>query len=617
MKKIKLICTILYIICMDTLTLSAQDRALEINEYLQYMFTKTGIPGMAVSVIQNGEIVFEKGYGIETIGSKRKMTPNSVSAIGSVAKTFTTVAIMQLVEQGKLTLDDKVIDHLPWFRTLEKEKSDQISIGMVLSNSSGMHHNSSHFSWFVEDLDENSARDMAMSLASEQLLFDPGAGFNYSNSGYILAGLIIEKISGQNYEKYIKHHILKPLEMNNSSTDIKDFDELNVLYGHVPSYNAYIPTGGIKNISAYAAGTEFRSSTNDMTKFMSLFLNENGASPKGILSPKSLEVMKQPVVDFKVFSEDLQYCRGLIFYPKEQLYLHGGQTRTMSSMMLMDPASHLGIVVLFNVNDINSQIYKTSEMQIAYNIRNIMEGKPTSSDFIEDERKPDSYDIPEREIDRYLGTYSSRDGIVSGEIQDIEGVLYFTQSSAMGNPTYIIDFESPLTAYVYNSAESGEVKFEQDSNENILSLFSPTMGYLVHAKDETYPGYELVTIDESSFILPIGTEVEKRDSVIHINYLDSLIKIEKSNNMFREQFREECSIKGSIIRETSERFEWINGYKCFQKNFVIQKNNEYFVGIGIYMSKGPEIVSVSGIMEYSKGTIITRDIIEKIVLSYD
>ncbi|MBF9017621.1 MULTISPECIES: serine hydrolase [unclassified Oceanispirochaeta] len=617
MKNIKLICTVLTFIALAAFPLSAQDKADEMNEYLQFIFTETGIPGMAVSVIQNGELFFEKGYGIETIGNNQRMTPNSVSAIGSVAKTFTTVAVLQLAEQGELALEDKVIDHLPWFRTLEKEKSDQITIGMVLSNSSGMHDNSVHYSWFVEDLDENSARDMAMSLASEQLLFDPGAGFNYSNSGFILAGLIIEKISGQKYEEYIEEHILEPLGMKSSTTDIKDFDELNVLYGNVPYFDGYVPAGGIKNISAYAAGTEFRSTTNDMTKFMSLFLKGNETAATKILSSESLEIMKQAKVDFKVFGEDLQYCMGLILYPEEQLYLHGGQTRTMSSMMLIDPISNCGIAILFNVSDINSEIYKISEMQIAYNVRNILNGKPLSSNFIEDDRKPDSYDLPEQVIDKYLGTFSSRDGLVRGKIQKIDGLLYLEQSSAMGTPTYILDFESPLTAYVYNSVESGKVKFEQDSNGNILSLFSPRMGYLIHEKDEHYPGYGQVTFNESSFILPGGIEAGEREGTIYINYLDSVIKIEKGNENFSEQFLQVCMRKGSVIRETAERFEWINGYKCFQKNFVIQKNDDYFVGIGVYMNKGSEIVSISTITEYSLGTAITRDIIHKIILSYD
>ena len=238
--------------------LFGQEQYSDVDDYLKKTMELIGIPGMSVAVIKDGEIIFKNGYGVEVIEEARPMTADSVSAIGSVTKTFTTIAIMQLVEKGLINLEDKVIDYLPWFRTLEKKKSDIISIAMILSNSSGLPTNAPGFTWIIEDIGEFSALEIAKSLASEKLLFEPGVSFKYSNSGFILAGLIIEKLSGLKYADYISKNILRPLGMTNSSTDISLFENLGALNGHLPYYGTYKSSSVIRNTAALAAGSELR-----------------------------------------------------------------------------------------------------------------------------------------------------------------------------------------------------------------------------------------------------------------------------------------------------------------------------------------------------------------------
>ena len=113
---------------------SGQARADDLDKYLENLYGSHIIPGFSVVVVMEDQVIFNKGYGLETIDGNKPMTSNTSTAIGSLAKSFTALAMMQLVEEGKVKLDDPVVKHLPWFRTANKTVSDQITIRMLLNN---------------------------------------------------------------------------------------------------------------------------------------------------------------------------------------------------------------------------------------------------------------------------------------------------------------------------------------------------------------------------------------------------------------------------------------------------------------------------------------------------
>lgn len=167
----------------------------------------------AVMVADSGRVILKTGVGMADPESQAADTPATRFLIGSVTKTFTAAAIMQLVERGAIRLEDPVSKYLPEY---PRDKGDRIKIQHLLSHSAGIPE-------IAPDLGRS--RDLAQLVKPLDLLslfkgkdldFEPGENARYSNSGYVLLGLIIEKVAGQSYVEYIRDHILSPAGMENS-----------------------------------------------------------------------------------------------------------------------------------------------------------------------------------------------------------------------------------------------------------------------------------------------------------------------------------------------------------------------------------------------------------------
>ncbi|CCQ12198.1 D-alanyl-D-alanine carboxypeptidase [Pseudoalteromonas luteoviolacea B = ATCC 29581] len=170
-----------------------------------------------VLIEQDGVIIMAKGFGYADRENKRENTPDTTFMIGSVTKQFTAVALLMLQEQGILSLDDKLSFYLPTFPS-----GDKISIRQLLNMTSGI-ANYTNLSWF-DSLKHQSIAPLQLidRFKNEPLRFEPGTKFEYSNSNYVLAGAIIEKVSGQTYQQFIKDNIFTPLEMHQSEYGLVD-----------------------------------------------------------------------------------------------------------------------------------------------------------------------------------------------------------------------------------------------------------------------------------------------------------------------------------------------------------------------------------------------------------
>ncbi len=154
------------------------------------------------------------------IGSMEPMSRDMPSPIGSLTKSFTALAILQQVERGTLSLDDKVVHYIPWYTTFDKEKSDTITIEMLLNNSSGLPHNVDFTTFFKN----NPSMNFEKAIKAHQnvrLYFDPGTSYSYSNEGFMIAGYILELVTGMSYVDYVRENIFEPLEMSQTTTAIE------------------------------------------------------------------------------------------------------------------------------------------------------------------------------------------------------------------------------------------------------------------------------------------------------------------------------------------------------------------------------------------------------------
>jgi len=205
------------------------------NEYIQAEMKKRRIPGLALVVIKNGEVVKLQGYGLANLEHEAPVTPDTVFELASVTKQFTATAIMRLVEQGKLKLDDPIKMRLPsvpakWYG---------ITIRHLLTHTSGLAGGFEGSSYARTDI---TTAELFRSVAEASMNSAPGTSFHYSDPGYFLLGMIVEKASGQRYQDFLAEQFFQPMEMTSTSI----IDQWSVVRHRAAGYT--IRNGQIVNI---------------------------------------------------------------------------------------------------------------------------------------------------------------------------------------------------------------------------------------------------------------------------------------------------------------------------------------------------------------------------------
>ncbi len=177
-------------------------------------YTKNGSPGVAAGIVQNGQVVFKKGYGLANLEYDIPITSSSVFDIASVSKQFCGLAISMLIEEGKISLSDDIRKHLPEVPDFGKT----ITINHLLHHTSGLRDwpeglNVAGWRW-----DEVFSFDDIIRMVKHQkeLDFNPGEKYSYSNTGYNLLALLVQRVSGQGFREWTDAHLFKPLHMDHS-----------------------------------------------------------------------------------------------------------------------------------------------------------------------------------------------------------------------------------------------------------------------------------------------------------------------------------------------------------------------------------------------------------------
>jgi len=227
-------------------------------------FYKADEPGATIIVTLDGTTMFRQAYGMANLARKEAMTPEATMRLGSISKQFTAVSILMLVEEGKLSLDDKIVQILPNYPAT----GSQITVEHLLTHTSGIVSYTDK-----QDFDANIATDLTVtemidSFKNDPLEFAPGTAFNYSNSGYFLLGALIEKTSGLSYAKFVEQRIFVPLGMNSTCYEGHEIGQQHVAVGHTHRDGVFVPCDPMSISQAYAAGA-LVSNVDDMSRWES------------------------------------------------------------------------------------------------------------------------------------------------------------------------------------------------------------------------------------------------------------------------------------------------------------------------------------------------------------
>lgn len=220
-------------------------------------------PGAAVLVAVDGKPVLRKGYGMADVEKGVKVTPDMIFRVASITKQFTAVCVLQLVQQGKVALDDPITKHVPGFDTRGKT----ITVENLLSHTSGLPNYTT-----TSDYDKGMTRDLKPAeilelVAGKPLEFEPGASFRYSNTNYVLLGMLIEKVSGRTYAENIETSIAKPLGLADTRYSRNDARTPRHARGYdQESSGRWVPMKPLSMSQPYAAGA-IESTVDDLAKW--------------------------------------------------------------------------------------------------------------------------------------------------------------------------------------------------------------------------------------------------------------------------------------------------------------------------------------------------------------
>jgi CubicO group peptidase (beta-lactamase class C family) len=359
------------------------------------------LPGLAVGVVSDQQLVWAQGFGFADVDAKIPMTPSTKFRMASHSKLFTATAIMQLRDAGKVHLDDTVATYLPWFQIRPANANDPaITIEELLTHSAGLPREAGpHWS----ELSFPDAEGVEQFVKNHQAAFSPEIRWKYSNLGFTIAGMVVEAISGEKWAAYVQNHIFNPLGMTASSVD-REVDGLATGYG------ARMPDGArakmpFVDARAMAAATGITSNVEDMAKFVSLQFRQGKVGGSQILSTGALRQMHR----VRVLENNWESGNAIGFAVtrvKENVYVgHGGSYFGYKTQTLMQMEPKVGVIVLTNADDSNPNDIALHLMQsVGEAVAKASRVAPTSVHW-------------DPSWSRFTGTYRSR---IGGEVDVIE-----------------------------------------------------------------------------------------------------------------------------------------------------------------------------------------------------
>ena len=349
------------------------------------------IPGMVAMVVQDQDVLWTGAFGKSDLKQNTAMDINTICSICSITKSFTAVAIMKLVDEGKLNLDDKVEDLLPFFNVNQKFPSEKvISVRSLLAHASGLPGNTKHSYYTGPDFifpSKEEFREVFNELETES---EVGTDVNYSNIGYALLGEIVSKISGVPYEDYIKEEILNPLKMTETS-----MGTLASLNNQATGYTAINRDRTRNSVNVFDTKSMqpamgLWSSINDLAKYASWQFRLHDASQSEILKPSTLQTMhsvqsksKNGYMNWGLGFEVIEASNG------DTWVSHGGTCPGFVSLLQLNLNTKIGLAIMINSNRAQTFKYLNGIKQIL--------------DKVDEVKK---FDIPNVNLNDYVGFYN-------------------------------------------------------------------------------------------------------------------------------------------------------------------------------------------------------------------
>lgn len=405
---------------LNAQSIATNDRVWQATEllktWLEAQRAYDQIPGISLGVVHDQELVWAGGFGYADIARQAPATASTIYSICSISKLFTSVAVMQQRDAGRLRLDDPVAKHLSWM-TIKRSapESGEITIEGLLTHASGLPRESDHPYWTGPDFPFPTREQIIERIASQQTLYPAETYHQYSNLGLTLAGEVAAAASGIPYADLIARNILSPLGMTSTTVEIPAAERGKRF---AMGYSAILRDGGRKPVPFFqtrgvAPAAGFASTVEDLAKFASWQLRLLGKGGTEILNANTLREMQR----VHWVDPDFETTWGLGFAvwraDNKTFVGHGGSCPGFRTQLLIKPDEKIATIFMANALGVNSSMWAQRAYEImAPAIRAaVKSGSPAPVAATGSAPAPVvTYDAS---LDRYVGTYG---GSFGGEL---------------------------------------------------------------------------------------------------------------------------------------------------------------------------------------------------------
>lgn len=393
--------------------------------YVEKLMDDFQVPGAIIAVAKDGELAYEKGFGYRDREKQAPIDLDTVFGIGSITKSFTCMAIMQLQEEGKLSVHDPVITYLPEFRTPDEAQTKSITIHHFMTHTLGFPPLPSLIPAMLPSLQADpTAQELLQHFEAQckhpidtfedlmayieklpfELLGPAGTEFSYSNEAFGLLGAIIEGVSGKTNEDYVKEHILQPVGMERTVFHVEELgedDNTTMLYTcrMNDGVREVVRAPGWWDAPSMRAAGFLKSSARDMLRYADVYRTGGLSNGARIISGDSVSQMTAPHVRIDL-SRSYGYGLGVLPFTEDYTLLtHTGGLKGITAQMFIIPEAGVTGVLLTNMDD-------APITNLTLGLLNSMFGRPLETQFA---TFPDR-EVPLDSLQQCPGTYKSGEG---------------------------------------------------------------------------------------------------------------------------------------------------------------------------------------------------------------
>lgn len=442
---------------------AAQAQALSgLDDEIADMLEEWEVPGLALAVVRDDAVVYARGFGVREAGGPGPVDEHTLFAVGSTSKAFTATAVAMLVDEGKASWDDLVVDHLPSFRLSDPYITRDLRLRDLMSHNSGLLRGDRI--WYASG---RSREEVLHQVRYQPTTFPLRSTFQYNNTTWIAAGEVIEALTGATWDDFVTERILRPLGMTRSNTRVGPLAQIdNVATPHVETSEGELRTVPYRNIDNAGPAGSINSSVAEMAQWVRMQLAGGAYEGERIVSEEALRethtaqmVIRKEGAWALIWPESnfMNYGLGwfLTDYRGLKVVSHGGNIDGMTAYVVLVPERNYGLVALVNMNGANALVSAVAHRlidrmeggeEVPWSARMLARWDELQEEAREAARKVEEGRIadapPTLEASAYAGVYAND---MYGEI-----VVAESESGESLSARFGAGFEGPLEHWHYD-----------------------------------------------------------------------------------------------------------------------------------------------------------------------